>query len=845
MMRSALARVPRRHATRGRTGILPWLLAALSATLAAPVLATGGSYATTGTGTFAQSLWWLDFTGFSTASVLAQPLTFTLPSGAGTFSLSAKVSSANMALVAEPSWTGGGAFGHGAYNGIAGTPNFYWLNQAGTATTTLSGLSVKDGSGNVRSFVFFAADGENTNSPETITYTSTASWSLVDTVNYYGLFNGNVPTLTGLGTAAVLESGNTTNDGNYNASIVLGSFNPTQVSFTYSGNEATLFAVSLPPITFNVNLNGRVSASDQFTATLGYTAPAATLKTVTSSGAATSITSGVISVIGTNSLTLSAAMAAGSFSPLSTYTGNMSCTNSGPGAAAYGGTNTVLPSGAGSSFTVTPQTGDAITCTLTLSPPPQTVAGTVYSDANHNAVLDSTESGTGLSGSFVKIAPFSAGACQSPATAAAPVTAASGAYSLTGVTAGTYCLILSNNSTLTDLTATRPAGWIGTQNASGIIQLTTVPSGLPPPQNYGLYNGSSASGTVFADLGSGAGTANNGLQDGSEAGIAGVQVQGAGATSTASQTLSSGTYTLWIPASASGTLNVTPLVPSGYLATGGSAGTSGGTYVRPNISFTVVAGTSYTGINFGLVPGNELTPNGAQQAQPGTTVNYAHTFVAGSAGQVTFSLVSSSTPAAPAWSQILYRDTNCNGIIDNGETVLTGTLTVTAGQTVCLVVKVQVPAGAANGAQSALTLSAAFQYSNASPALAATTTANDVTSVGAPGTLALNKLVTNVTLGGSAGTSVNGNPGDTLQYTLTGTNTGANSLSTLVISDSTPSFTTYLSAACPGSLPAGITGCSVSTQPAAGASGALQWTFTGSLTSGAALAVTYRVQIAN
>ena len=117
--------------------------------------------------------------------------------------------------------------------------------------------------------------------------------------------------------------------------------------------------------------------------------------------------------------------------------------------------------------------------------------------------------------------------------------------------------------------------------------------------------------------------------------------------------------------------------------------------------------------------------------------------------------------------------------------------------------------------------------------------------MGAPGILSLTKLVSDVTLGGSAATSVNGNPGDTLQYTLTATNNGANSASTLVISDSTPSFTTYVSAACPGALPAGITGCSVTTQPAPGTSGALQWTFTGSLTSGAALAVTYRVQIAN
>ena len=509
-------------------------LAALLAPWSMPAFAVSGSYA--GNGTFAQSLWWLDFTGFSTASTSAQALTFTLPSGAGTLGLSAQISSTAMQLVAEPSWSGGGAFGHGVYNGIGGTPIFYWLNQAGPATVTLSSLSVKDASGNTRSFVLYAADGENTNSPETITYASTANWRLIDTVNYYALFNGNVPTLTGIGTTSVVESGPLLNDGNYNASVVLGTSSPTQVSSIFSGNEATLFAVSLPPITFNIVITGRVSASDQFTAAIAYTSPAASIKSVTTSGAATTAGTGATSVIGTNSVTLSAAMAAGSFSPLSTYAGSMVCSNAGPGAAAFGGANTVLPSGAGTSFTLTPQTGDNITCTLTLTPPPQTVSGSVYNDANHNNALDGAETGTGVSGLYVKLAPYAGGTCQSPASAAAPVSAATGAYSLAGVAAGSYCLVLNSNSTLTDIAAALPSGWIGTQNAGGVIQLNVIASGPPLPQNFGLYNGSKLSGTVFADNGAGAGTANNGAQDGTEAGIAGVLVEATGAATAANRT---------------------------------------------------------------------------------------------------------------------------------------------------------------------------------------------------------------------------------------------------------------------------------------------------------------------
>ena len=816
-------------------------LAALLAPCSFPALAVSGSYASNGT--FAQSLWWLDFTGFSTASTSAQALTFTLPGGAGTLGLSAQISSTAMQLVAEPSWSGGGTFGHGAYNGIGGTPIFYWLNQAGAASVTLSSLSVKDAAGNTRSFVLYAADGENTNSPETITYASTANWRLIDTVNYYALFNGGVPTLTGTGTTSVVESGPSLNDNNYNASVVLGTSSPTQVSSTFSGNEASVFAVSLPPITFNIVIAGRVSASDQVTAAIAYTSPAASIRTASTSGAATTAGTGATSVIGTNSITLSAAMAAGSFSPLSTYSGSMSCSNAGPGAAAFGGTNTVLPSGAGTNFTLTPQTGDNITCTLTLTPPPQTISGTVYNDANHNNAVDSTETGSGVSGLYVKLAAYAGGACQSPASAAAPVSAATGAYSLAGVAAGSYCLALNGNNTLTDIAAALPSGWIGTQNAGGTIQLNVIAGGPPLPQNFGLYNGSKLSGTVFADSGAGGGTANNGAQDGTEAGTTGVLVQATGAATTADHTSGSGLYTLWIPAGTAGTVTVTPAAPGGYLATGGSAGTTGGSYSRPSVSFVPTAGQTYSGVNFGLVPPNTLGPDGAQATQPGSTVFYAHAFVAGSGGQVTFSLAGSATPSAPAWTQVLYQDSNCNGVLDSGEPQMAGSLSVSAGQKLCLIVKVSTPAGAAAGAQSTASLSAAFLYTNASPALAATLAASDVTTVGAPGTLSLTKLVSNLTQGGAAATAVSANPGDTLQYTLTATNNGAQSLATLAIYDATPAFTTFVSAACPATLPPGISACSVSTQPAVGAGGALQWTFTGSLAASGSLAVTYQVKI--
>lgn len=809
--------------------------------------AAGGSYATAGTGTYAQSLWWLDFSSF-TNSTTGQAISFTLPNGAGTLSTTVKrTGTTTMAAVAAPAWSGGGAIGQGAYNGITGSPILYWLNQTGTGTVTLSSMVMKDAAGNARTFAFYAADGENTDPPESIVYTTSATWQLIDTVNYYANFNGAVPSLAGTGTGSVTETPPASGDNNYNASIVLGTQNPTQVSAAFSGNEAALFAVSLPTITLNLSIAGRVNAADQFTANIGYTSPAAITKTASTSGTGTTAGTGATSVIGTNSITLNAVMASGSVSLLSAYTGSLSCANSGPGAASFGGVNTVLPGGAGTSFTLTPQTGDNIACTLTLTKVTETIAGTVYSDANHNANLDSGESGTGIAGLYVKLAASSGGVCQNPATATAAVTAGTGAYSLPGNLPGAYCLTLTNNNVLSNTTPYLPPGWIGTEAPSGVRQLTLGTS-PPLPQNLGLYNGSQLTAQVFGDTGIGGGTANDGVQNGSEGGLGNITVTAnAGGSAIASATTNaSGSAVLWLPASTSGSVTLAPTAPSGDLATGGSPGNTGGSYARPTVSFTYAVGKTYTGVTFGLIPPNALAPDGAQTAQPGTTVFYPHTFNAGSAGQVSFSTSAVPGPALAGWSEVLYRDTNCNGQFISTDPQITAPVAATAGQQICIFVKEFIPAGAPLNAQNKVTLSASFTYSGSAAPANSVLTRTDTTTVGTPGDLQLTKQVQNLTLGSAYGTTNNAVPGDTLQYQLSITNLGSRPLSTVLVSDATPAFTTFVSAACPApaSLPAGLTACSVNTQPAVGGQGSLQWTLTGTLAPGSQTALTFQVQVA-
>jgi mucin-19 len=81
-------------------------------------------------------------------------------------------------------------------------------------------------------------------------------------------------------------------------------------------------------------------------------------------------------------------------------------------------------------------------------------------------------------------------------------------------------------------------------------------------------------------------------------------------------------------------------------------------------------------------------------------------------------------------------------------------------------------------------------------------------------------------------------------YTITYRNDSIGPLSTLVINDATPSFTTFVNALC-GPLPANLTACSVTTSPAVGGQGGIVWTFTGTLTPAAQGTITFSVLVNN
>ncbi|HEX8311245.1 MAG TPA: DUF11 domain-containing protein [Chthoniobacteraceae bacterium] len=466
------------------------------------------------------------------------------------------------------------------------------------------------------------------------------------------------------------------------------------------------------------------------------------------------------------------------------------------------------------------------------------LSGYVYNDANLNTRRDESEVGTGL---ILYVKAVSTSQPAGPAYAAAAVDAATGIYSFSAVAPAIYTLILDDNADLQDVTPVQPAGWTGTESAGGVrgpVAVSTLPVS---EQNFGLANAVPVQGRTFIDNGTGGGSANDGVLNGGEPGLANSVLSltdAAGATvySTVSSD-ASGDFTLFIPTGlAHGTaLRIVETNSTGSISTGGTAGTTGGTYARAidAVTFNLVTGMAYTGVSFGNLLANTLTTDGQQSGLPGTVVFYPHTFTAASAGTVTFATSHIATPANSGWTSVVLRDVNANGQFDATEPAITAPVTVAAGESIALLVKVFIPVNAPLGAKDQSTLTATFNYTGAAPALSSTATRQDVTTVGDPTTAGLT-LVKSVS-------KATARPGETLTYTIGYTNNSSEPLRQIVIHDTTPAFTTFVSNA-QGALPNSLTAVNV-TPPAVGAAGAIRWVFTGTLAPASSGTVSFTIKV--
>ena len=472
-----------------------------------------------------------------------------------------------------------------------------------------------------------------------------------------------------------------------------------------------------------------------------------------------------------------------------------------------------------------------------------TVSGFVYKDVDRNGQKNGTEAGTGLT-LYAKIF-LSSGT--GPALSGTTVDPTTGAYSFSGVLPGSYTIVINGTNSLSDVTPAYPAGWTGVEYASGVHSNIAVTLQNPTSYNFGVVQANTVSGIVFTDTGTGGGTANNGTKDGGEKGIGGATVSltdSTGATVYDKVTSAAdGTFALTVSGTVpSGTLKIVKTNPVGDISTGANVSTlTSGTYDRPSdtVTFSYTAGSNIGGLQLGVIPGPNFLTDGQQAGLPGTILFYPHSFTLNTSGTVTFSAHGVPTPAGvQGWSETFFLDANGNGKFDSGEAQITGPITVTSGTTINILVKEFIPNTAPMDGRNTVTVSAVYNDSGATPALSGTLTRTDLTVVG-------NQTISGLVLNKSVDLE-SAKPGDTLTYTLVFSNNTTSPLSNIIIHDSTPTYTTFLSGTWLSPLPNSITAVSPSF-PAVGASGSggtITWTMTGQLDPAATGTLTFQVKVA-
>ncbi|WP_374086965.1 SdrD B-like domain-containing protein [Methylomicrobium lacus] len=556
--------------------------------------------------------------------------------------------------------------------------------------------------------------------------------------------------------------------------------------------------------------NGRVADTDQFT--LAMTGAAS----VTTTGSGASITSPPAALIATPGTAVTLTETAAGTTNLSNYTTTYACTNTSAG-------GTAIASGIGTSFSFTPANKDVIACTFTNT---RKAAHFTLQKTWVNATVNDAAivSATGLT-SLNSVA----NAANETDTAAAQ-----------SVHAGD---IITLAETFGPDNAARYTGALSCTGTAGLSGNTVI---IGPTDTDVICTYTNAkieaviAGSVFKDSGTGGGTANNAIQDGTEAGISGVTVRLTdcnGITYGTAATDGAGSYRFLASGVPEGSVCVEESNLSAYTSTGinvaGSTTPPGYTLVTADkIGFSLANGISHAGLNFGDVPANQFLTDGNQTGIAGSTLIYPHTFIAGTGGSVTFSLPGAvASPNIPGWSEVLYMDGDCDALLDDAEAnslLLPVALTVAEGQTLCLIQKEFIPAGADQGASNYVPVQALFAYVGSSLP-DAVYTRQDVTTVGSSALL-LYKEVRNVSTPTTPAwkTRNTAKPGEILEYRITYTNNGPDPITNLQINDATPAFTTFVSGLCEiaaPATPASLGLCTLTLMPPPQRAGALKWTF--------------------
>ena len=386
-------------------------------------------------------------------------------------------------------------------------------------------------------------------------------------------------------------------------------------------------------------------------------------------------------------------------------------------------------------------------------------------------------------------------------------------------------------------------------------------NGTPDEQSPTIVNLAGAltvSGKVFEDNGVAA-IAHDGLAGGGEVPLSGVVVELRNSASSLIDSVTSntdGSYSLSIPQALAGESLQLIAVPlqnfhsvSEAFVLNGAANKSDG-----EVTFVADLNTTTTVIDFGQVRTPQWLSDSIVENNPDTVVWHAHRYRSHSSGNLAFSYANMlSQPDNPGFSFVLYQDNNCNGVLDDGESVIPQSLSVDASSEVCVINKVYIPGNVANDDTFSTTIIATLAYSDQAGTghgLISSLEVTDLTRAIASGegVLVLDKTVQNLTDSGAATTRNTAAPNDVLRYQIDFRNSGTGPVTEVLIADSTPAFSVLEQPVqCPMILPDGIVNCEVA-MPAparngAGYHGPVQWRFIGPLSAGAEGDVSFQIRI--
>jgi uncharacterized repeat protein (TIGR01451 family) len=354
----------------------------------------GCSFATPGTGTFANTLCWLDLSAYDPTQAAkpgGQPFTVTLPGGYNiTFDL--HVTGDAVKPAAFPTYPGAFLGNRGFYTGVGGKPALYQTKQGSTTTAELDNIAVTGPDGGAETgYAFVGADAETTDATESITWQANTPLNLISNLGNAcdsgALFVGN-------GTKVVKCSATISN--NKTGTPMLAAQAPTSISQTMvgAGLEGVAFGVLVSDIQLTKNVVSRVDPNDSWNVAIHSSSNdlIASASTGTSDTGSTGLVTVLTSQVGA-SFNLSEAIGPGL---MSNYNGSWSCTRN-------GAADPTLPSGdVGTSASVTLGVGDSVDCTITNTGKKRSlslkkIAGTP-TDVNGNGL---TDAGDTIAYSFV------------------------------------------------------------------------------------------------------------------------------------------------------------------------------------------------------------------------------------------------------------------------------------------------------------------------------------------------------------------------------------------------------------------------------------------------------------